>query len=43
MLLVLLDATRIGKPILGVVIPLLIFIISFGVSWLLYKHFSKNL
>jgi hypothetical protein len=43
MLLVLLNATRIGKPILGVVIPLLIFIISFSVTWFLYKHFSRNL
>ncbi len=37
-----LQTTRIGKPILGVIIPLAIFIISFIVTWMLYRHFSKQ-
>jgi hypothetical protein len=38
----LLQSTRIGKPILGVVIPSLVFVVSFVVTWILYKHFSKH-
>jgi hypothetical protein len=33
---------RIGSPLLGIVIPLAIFVVSFIVTWLLYKHFSKR-
>ncbi len=39
----LLQTVRIGKPILGILIPLLIFLISLTMRWFLYRHFSKNL
>jgi len=32
----------IGHPLLGVVIPAVIFLISFTAAWLLFRHFSKN-
>jgi hypothetical protein len=31
---------RIGHPILGYVIPAVIFIVSFLVAYLLYRHFT---
>lgn len=34
------QTVRIGHPLLGVLIPFLVFVVSFGVTWLLYKHFS---
>jgi hypothetical protein len=34
--------TRIGPPILGIVIPAGVFIISFVLTWMLYRHFSKR-
>lgn len=34
---------RIGGPWLGVVIPAILLILSFGVTWLLYKHFSRGI
>jgi hypothetical protein len=34
---------RIGNPILGIIIPALVFIFSFIVTWILYKHFSRNI
>ncbi len=34
---------RVGLPVWGIVIPALVFIFSFGITWLLYKHFSKEL
>lgn len=42
MMAFLLQTTRIGKPILGIIIPLVVFIISFIVTWMLYRHFSKQ-
>lgn len=36
------QGTRIGSPLLGVVIPAAIFLLSFGLTWLLYRHFSQN-
>ncbi len=33
---------RIGSPILGIIIPAVIFIISSVVTWLLYRHFTKQ-
>ena len=38
----LVQSARIGNPILGVIIPLVVFIVSFIVTWALYKHFSKH-
>lgn len=35
-------STRIGAPILGVIIPAVIFGISFFVTWLLIRHFMKS-
>ncbi len=36
-------ATRIGSPILGVVIPALIFGLSFFIAFYLYRHFTKQM
>ena len=36
------QATRIGAPVLGIVIPGIVFIVSFILTWLLYRHFSKH-
>ncbi len=36
------QTVRIGKPIYGIIIPLLVFVVSFIVTWILYKHFSKH-
>ena len=35
------QAARIGTPVLGIVIPGIVFIVSFILTWLLYRHFSK--
>ncbi len=35
-------AAAIGHPILGVIIPALIFVVSFWIAWACYKHFSKK-
>lgn len=35
-------AGPIGHPALGVVIPAVIFIVSFVATWLLHRHFSKQ-
>ncbi len=37
------ESVRIGPPILGYIIPALIFGISFAVAWALYRHFTKQL
>ena len=42
MIFLLQPAMRIGSPILGVLIPMAIFLVSFLVTWLLYRHFSKQ-
>jgi len=39
---ILLQSTHIGAPILGVIIPAVIFIFSFAVTYLLIRHFMKN-
>ncbi len=43
MVVLLAQSSRIGAPILGVIIPLLVLAVSFVVTWLLYRHFSKQL
>lgn len=43
MTVLLAQSTRIGAPFLGVIIPLLVLAVSFTVTWLLYRHFSKRL
>jgi len=35
-------SARIGSPILGIVIPAVVFLISFVVTWMLYRHFSRT-
>jgi hypothetical protein len=37
------SAQRIGRPILGYVIPAAIFTISFVIAFILYKHFIRKL
>ncbi len=43
MLAIIAQATRIGSPILGYVIPAVIFFVSFLVAYLLYVHFTKQM
>jgi hypothetical protein len=33
---------RIGSPILGWIIPAVVFLISFVLTWMLYRHFSQK-
>ena len=33
---------RIGSMIFGIIIPAVIFVISFLAAWLIYRHFSKS-
>jgi len=35
-------AAPIGHPILGYVIPAIIFAISFWIAWACYRHFSRK-
>jgi len=35
------QAERIGSPVLGIVIPAVILLVSCVVTWALYKHFAK--
>lgn len=41
-LMLLQSSQRIGGTWLGVVIPAALLILSFGITWLLYKHFSQR-
>ncbi|MDZ7260577.1 MAG: hypothetical protein ONB05_00455 [candidate division KSB1 bacterium] len=36
------QTARIGHPILGYIIPAIIFAVSFLVAFALYKHFTKK-
>lgn len=36
-------AQQIGSPVLGYVIPAVVFLFSFFIAFYLYKHFSKQL
>jgi len=38
-----LQARPIGSPILGIIIPAGIFIVSFCIAWVCYKHFTKKI
>ncbi len=42
MLNLLLSATRIGPPILGIILPAIILLISFAVTFLLIRYFSRQ-
>ncbi len=42
LLLLIAESTRIGSPVLGVIIPGAVLILSFVVTWMLYKHFSRH-
>ena len=33
---------RIGPPILGIIVPAIVFVVSFVLTWMLYKHFSRR-
>ena len=40
--LILLQQTeRIGSPVMGIVVPAVILLVSCVVTWALYKHFAK--
>ena len=34
---------RVGLPVWGIVLPALVFILSFAVTYFLYRHFAKEL
>jgi hypothetical protein len=40
--MVFLPPARIGHPWLGVIIPAVVFLASFVLTWMLYRHFSKR-
>jgi len=35
-------AERIGSPVLGILLPALVLIVSFWVAWALFRKFTKN-
>lgn len=35
-------AGPIGHPSLGIILPAVIFLISFAATWMLFRHFSKK-
>ena len=39
---VILQVSRVGSPVLGIIIPAIIFLISFVAAWMLYRHFSRH-
>lgn len=43
MTLLLVAAERLGSPILGVIIPGVIFLIAFGLTYWLYRHFVSTM
>jgi hypothetical protein len=36
------EPTPIGSPMLGVWIPAVVLLVSFVLTWMLYKHFSRR-
>lgn len=42
MMAIVAQSMRIGPPILGVIIPAIVFLVSFVLTWMLYKHFSRR-
>ena len=36
------QAQRVGSPVWGIVIPAVVFGVSFVLTWLLYRHFSRR-
>ncbi|MFQ5822790.1 MAG: hypothetical protein ACE5JB_01915 [bacterium] len=40
--ILLIETARVGSPILGVIIPGVILIISLVLTWMLYRHFSRK-
>ena len=42
MLSVFLAATRIGHPVLGIILPATILLLSFVLTYMLVKYFTKN-
>ena len=41
-MIIILLTKHIGHPSLGIILPALIFIVSFIAAWLLFRHFSKT-
>ncbi len=42
MILALQAVGRLGHPALGFIVPGLVFAISFALTWMLYRHYSKK-
>lgn len=36
------ESRRIGDPSLGIIVPAVLFAVSFLLTWMLYKHFSRR-
>lgn len=36
------QTVRTGVPAAGIVIPGVVFLVSFALTWMLYKHFSRH-
>jgi hypothetical protein len=36
-------STRIGAPALGWIIPGAIFVLSFALTWIIYRHFVRKM
>ncbi|MGH9859343.1 MAG: hypothetical protein ACRD5F_04885 [Candidatus Acidiferrales bacterium] len=43
MMLLVAAAQRLGHPALGWIIPGAIFVVSFVLTWMVYRHFSRKL
>mgnify|MGYP001575548605 FL=1 len=41
-MIALLAPARIGHPALGWIIPAVVFVVSFVLTWMLYRHFSQK-
>jgi len=41
-MLVITQSLRTGSSLPGIIIPIVVFLISFIVTWILYKYFSKR-
>jgi len=36
------EVERIGSPVLGIIIPGFVLVVSFLLTWMLYRRFSKK-
>jgi hypothetical protein len=41
-ILLLAEAQRLGHPALGWIVPGAVFLLSFALTWMVYRHFSQK-